>query len=921
MENNTIAEPKSTKLLANLPEKLINFQNEILYLFDVKNIVLFVIVFSAVIFGLIILCYLVLYVMHKIQIFFDKQDKKTCFLEVYFDQYTDYGDAKFMQIMDNLFKRLDQIIRNSNQIVSFEIHKFKKENGTCSNIKFVVSASKNDVLISIKSLIVGIDGAKIKHLQLSEKNNYEIPKPFKIKKVVYKNIISPIYFKSSNIFADIIKDLNSSQYCESGCVILFRSSNTKKEFQNKKRRANTLAKNPKRHDQHYQEGKSNLIIEKTNHGELFQVKIYVYGQNNTEINALASSFASSSLNNDVQTRNIPKSEKHNLNNRYLPPEFKPLRSLNGYSILNSFELSHIIGPVYSILQGKINPNIIKIPTYSSENNTYKDKSLLLLNDSGDTITEADAFLNIIAFGDPNSGKTSGFIGNIVKSYFLKNYGMFFTVFKAEDVPTVIELAEKENRLRDLILINKNSNWRTNIINTELNSTGSIKNAINLFEKINKITHGKPVNENGTDPFWENASKNLFANLLKITISFHGKFSMVVFEQISQLASEYARSITGGFEGANENNEKLIKIQNEKRNEFENIINSITKNVNEKTSPIFNDREEINKCLTYFTIDWVNMPRKTRESVYSVFRSNIDSLNSGFIAKFLLSDLDQGSSDYFEFSDTRNGKIIILDLPISKEKEEARIFQEVAKSFWQREMIRNESGNPCVLVSDEFQQFGGDSDADFLSVNRSYRIANIFATQNYTSLVDKLGEIKTKKMLGNIQTKFFFQTSDKNTWQYAREIMGEVVSNSYSQNYNQNQSSSISSNQKFELLGQHFQQLGMTTPRHQAEAIVFKKGYLFNENKKKYLNVIFNKVEKVQVRKVEKENVAEVNKNTNLITRKFINISESINRYKKSESLIRKKISGLNLEIKLEKQENGKTQKLYSQEQLDKIFNR
>jgi type IV secretory pathway TraG/TraD family ATPase VirD4 len=422
-----------------------------------------------------------------------------------------------------------------------------------------------------------------------------------------------------------------------------------------------------------------------------------------------------------------------------------------------------------------------------------------------------------------------------------------------------------------------------------------------------------------------------------------------------LASEFARAKT------TENYQNETNISEDSKNKqilFENILKNVKEKVTQNLTSINITREEIDKTLVYFTSQWINMPSKTRESVYTVFRSKIDIFSTGFIAKLLFSDISNDNSNYFQIKNTRNGKIIILDTPVSTEKEEGRIFQETIKSIWQNEIIASAEGLPCILISDEFQQFAFESDVEFLSINRSYNLAMILATQNYTCLVDKLGEVKTKRLLGNIQTKFFFQTSDKNTWQFARELMGEVDSNSYTEQYNQSTSGSISSSQKYELLGEHFQQLGMKLPKSQAEAIVFKKGYLFNENKKKYLHVIFDKIEEVKdgfdykvrannnsndaeyfdVKKAVNEMLKSGKKDTNINHDKlniqqavvqntsdsnplnFININEAMNRYKKSESLIRKKISGLNLEIKLEKQASGKTQKLYSQAQLDELFN-
>ena len=143
-------------------------------------------------------------------------------------------------------------------------------------------------------------------------------------------------------------------------------------------------------------------------------------------------------------------------------------------------------------------------------------------------------------------------------------------------------------------------------------------------------------------------------------------------------------------------------------------------------------------------------------------------------------LSDDEDNYFSLDSIRAGSLVILDLPISKYQEEGQAFQEIFKMFWQ-ENIRNYQSQSnlknCFIVSDEFQEFGAKSDVDFSSIARSAKVGMIYGTQNIPSLVEKLGEIRTKKLLGNFQTKIFFENDDEDTIKYIREKLAEKLSKS------------------------------------------------------------------------------------------------------------------------------------------------
>lgn len=796
-------------------------------LIHLNQLIIFIIALTV---GGVALYFLALYCLHFTRVFFDKIGKNPYLLQISFDKYLDYNDTKYLQVMDNLFKKLDQSIKGNDQALSIEVH--KKQGKIC----FILSSSSPKILAQTRTHLELLDGVKIQELEalddpLTSITKHKLANKPHTKKLYFKSDNQPIHFKTQNIFGDIVQILEKSE-ADGGCLLLFRSSKAKYRLLGKKRHWDELSKDPKRRDGYINQEKSKLIEEKLQHGELLNTSTYVYSSNNNQVNSLISCFAQSNLSNDIRSK---RASFTSLPARYIAPEFNLLRPLNGYSYLNTHELAHIFRPVFSSLQVDFMHNLVTIPANESSD-------LLILNTKGDVISTNDAYNGIFAFGDKGSGKSSAFIGNITASLFQKNFGLLFTVYKAEEVYPILKLAQNAGRMDDVILLNKGGKWRTNIINQELEATGSIANAISLFDDINKtITQNKSAA--ATDPYWENTAKVLFANLLRVTIIFYGSFSLSLFNHLSDLASEYARFMTNQNEGKMSEGQKNIKGNQEKKKiEFENILETIKSLATKKTASIKANTEEIDAILTYFTVDWVNLPEKTRESVYSVFRSNIDNLTQSAIAKLLLCDIGTGDEGFFDIQSTRNGKIIILDEPVSTRGEEGRNFQEVFKSFWYTAMKRYPEGQACALISDEFQEFGASSDAKFLSVSRSYRVAMIMATQNKASLVAKLGNIETDKILANTQVKIFFQSSDEQTWEFARKIMGVIDTNSYTEQYNTTLTTSTSSNQKFELLGQHFQQLGMYIDPSQAEAFAYNRGYTFKSGGKKYLQVVFNKVD-------------------------------------------------------------------------------
>lgn len=869
------------------------------------------------------------------KLYFHTNKTKIYSKQINFNPFINYNDLKFQAQIENIFKSLSFITKNK-AIIAIDLLKID------NSIKFVVSSDNQKILANIISEFVKLEGSKVVDLPINFIPNINIEnKDIKVSSLRFGFDNKPIEISNEKIFTSILETLkNINNPNISGVSIILKTNNAIKRFRDKQKH---FAKQLQTKEQ-----SNNKVInenlektkEKSSHGEIFTAKIYVYSNNKENINLLASSFTKTKTGKIVLRSVLFTNE---LFFKFIPNDYYLIKPLLNYNYLNSHELSKIIIPISAREDLKIEqtPNFDVKDLEILTNNTL----INLTEDQKDILTIKDINLNIMIFGDPDSGKSSGFMGNAIDSILSKNFGGLFTTYKQEESFVITELAKKYNRLEDIILINPNTKWRTNIINQELENSKSIGNLISKIEEMNRLILRKDNSntQSGDNEIWEKWANELNQNILKLSIYFdNGKYKRSTYTAILNEAIEFARYLENPNDQKYEKQE-LLKFQKQNYTSFKSKINQLTQDLKDfetikKNMPIWDEIEALETVVKYFTSNWLNMNDKQRESVFSMVQVNLDSIRSGFIGKLLLSDED--NPDFtFKLSDSRNGKIIILDLPVSTYSNSGRVFQEVAKLFWQDSMrIYNQESKQCFLLSDEFQEFGARSDVDFSSINRSAKVGMIYATQNYSSLELKLGETQTRKLLGNFQTKVFFQTSEKTTWQYARELHGEVLSNSYTNQLSDKGEGSLQSQRELELLLSHFQQLNMRlNDSSKCEAIVFKKGYLFNSSNKNYLKVEFKKIDQVddstykivldRQKEVSKTSVIQndYNSNTNLINFEndliefvptslnsivepdlnYLTKKEIMSKYKISIATVNRKISDSNLKPNFHNI-NGKT---------------
>ena len=200
------------------------------------------------------------------------------------------------------------------------------------------------------------------------------------------------------------------------------------------------------------------------------------------------------------------------------------------------------------------------------------------------------------------------------------------------------------------------------------------------------------------------------------------------------------------------------------------------------------------------------------------RSSIEITLSSIVSKFLTGDTNELLCTHTTFTPEvlwDEGKIIILDIPISDFNKEGILIQGIIKHSVQRALLRRSlkvSPRPVALIQDEYQNFCSAFDYRFLSEARSAGVAVIMATQNIANLYSILGSgarDQANSLLGNAATKIFHANTDTTTNSYASELIGQewqkMVSRSM-KNDGKDASTSISRQIHARVLPSNFQTL-------------------------------------------------------------------------------------------------------------------
>jgi hypothetical protein len=226
-----------------------------------------------------------------------------------------------------------------------------------------------------------------------------------------------------------------------------------------------------------------------------------------------------------------------------------------------------------------------------------------------------------------------------------------------------------------------------------------------------------------------------------------------------------------------------------------------------------DHPDLEASASYILEEWPTKASETSSSVEFTLSTTIDTLRRAPLREWLCDETTVRPED------ARKGRIIIVNYPILKFKESARLAQIIFKMAAQRALERN-GGNFSFIWNDEQQYTFAPTDIEFATTRRSNKIIDVILLQNLPLLYDKAGkdmgaQNRVKAYIGNMVNKFFFLNDCDVTNEYAANLIGKSLqmrknanknSNIGAGKYSSGQSSGESEQRDFLIQPQEFGEL-------------------------------------------------------------------------------------------------------------------
>jgi hypothetical protein len=373
---------------------------------------------------------------------------------------------------------------------------------------------------------------------------------------------------------------------------------------------------------------------------------------------------------------------------------------------------------------------------------------------GESFLTRNAVEGVLVFGTTGSGKTSGSGKNINQAYLKAGFGGLVLCAKPDEARTGEQYASEAGRSKDLILFRPEGPWSFNFLTEELQRKsrggGDSEVIVNMLMTIADVIRGDDGKGGGQSDggFWQSGSKLLLQKIVDLVALACGTITIGdIYDVLNTAPKSIEQSRSAEWQKTSACYQYLKHIFHRPKSSGEERDFQILENY------------------------WMGTFPETAERTRSIFVATItpliDTLNRKPLRQLFCSETNITPRAL------EDGKIIVVDLPITEFREIGKYAAAIFKYCTQRSLERRDAGTslrPVFIWQDEAQHFVLETDMMFQTICRSCRVCNVLMTQNISNLYAVMGGGDKSKALvdslaGTLNTKIFHSNSDNvtNLW--------------------------------------------------------------------------------------------------------------------------------------------------------------
>ena len=371
----------------------------------------------------------------------------------------------------------------------------------------------------------------------------------------------------------------------------------------------------------------------------------------------------------------------------------------------------------------------------------------------------DAAEASLIVGAPGSGKSSASGRMISRAALRAGMGFLVLCAKVDEADTWRRYIAEAGRLDDLIVIDETAQQRFNILDFAAERLGGEGFELNIVEIMRRMVEAarvagdKAATDGGENSYFVDGAMKWCSHAFPLLMLTGGTIRL---QDLNRLITTYPQTEA---ETKSPEWHKTFCAQVHIR------ANELTKTGDRQNYA----RRVLNDHGVFFLQEVPRLDNRPRSSIESTLTNMINPFLSGRLADLFCTTTTVTPDA------TRDGKIILMDLPTLKYGAAGAVAQAIFKYLFgiamQSEKV-TEATRPVMIYLDEAQNFLSSSDADLLAMSRSSKICPVFISQDFPTFAAKIGEEPAKSLLGKFGTRIYHANLSHETNVAAAEACGK-----------------------------------------------------------------------------------------------------------------------------------------------------